>query len=90
MIYCTIKGYYKRYSKILSHVIRTAKILHHNNQIIHSNNTVNTMWNIIKSETGWNNTKYDNINTLNSDEEHNKSVNAEIFNKYFLTVAENI
>jgi hypothetical protein len=47
------------------------------------------MWNIIKSETEGNNTKY-NINTLNSDKEYNKSVNAEIFNKHFLTVAENI
>jgi hypothetical protein len=70
-------------------VIRTANILHHNNQIIHSKNTVKTMWNIRKSETGGN-TKYDNTNTLNSDKEHNKSVNAEIFNKYFLTVAETI
>jgi hypothetical protein len=87
--YIQLKEYWRKYSKNLSHVIRTAKILHHNSQIIHSNNTVKATWNIIKRETGGNNTKY-NINTFNSDKEHNKSVNAEIFNKYFLTVAENI
>jgi hypothetical protein len=36
-----------------------------------------------------NNTKYDIINTLNSDKEY-KSGNADIFNIYFLTVAENV
>ena len=85
-----LREYYKRYSKTLSHVIRTAKILHYNNQILHSDNTVKATWKIIKRETGGNNTKYDNINTLNSDKEHNKSPNAENFNKYFSTVAENI
>jgi hypothetical protein len=29
-----------KYNKILSEVIRTAEILHHNNQIIHSNNKI--------------------------------------------------
>ena len=85
-----LKEYYKRYSKILTQVIRTAKILHHNNQIIYSNNTVKTTWNIIKNETGGNNTKYSNSNNLNTDKENNKNINAETFNKYFLKVAENI
>ena len=61
-----LKEYYKRYSKILTQVIRTAKILHHNNQIIYSNNTIKTTWNIIKNETGGNNTKYSNSNNLNT------------------------
>jgi len=85
-----LKEYYKRYSKILTQVIRTAKMLHHNNQIIYSNNTIKTTWNIIKNETGGNNTKYSNSNKLNTDNENNKNINAEIFNKYFLKVAENI
>jgi hypothetical protein len=84
-----LKELYRRYNKILTRVIRAAKILHHNNQIIHSNNTIKTTWNIIKNETGGNNTKY-NTNTLNSDRAYNKSINAESFNKYFLTVAGNI
>jgi hypothetical protein len=33
-----LKEYYMRYSKILSKVIKTAKMFHYNNQIIHSNN----------------------------------------------------
>ena len=48
------------------------------------------MWNIIRSETGGNNTKYDKVNVLKTDKMYNRSVNAEIFNKYFLTIAENI
>jgi len=87
-----LKEYYKKYSKILSQVVRTAKILHHNRLIIKSNNTIKTTWIIIKSETGWNDDEYDDINALNSDTEQNKnnSVNAEIFNKLFLMVANNI
>jgi len=85
-----LKEHYKRYSKILSQVVRTAKILHHNNQIAQSKNTIKTTWNIIKNETGRNNTVYNNINSRHSDREQNKRVNAEIFNKYFITVAKNI
>ena len=41
-----------RYSKILSKVIKTAKMLHYNNQIIHSHNKIKATWNFIKSESG--------------------------------------
>jgi hypothetical protein len=78
-----LKEYYMKYSKILSKVIKTAKILHHNNQIIHSNNNIKVTWNIIRNETGGNNTKYDQVNSLKADKEYNKSVNVEIFSKYF-------
>ena len=60
-----LKEYYKKYCKILSQVVRTAKILHHNNLIIRSNNTIKTTWNIIKNETGGNNTVYNKTNALN-------------------------
>ena len=79
-----------KYSKILSKVIMTAEILHHSNQIIHSNNKIKMTWNIIGNETGGNNTKYDKVNSFKTDKKYNKSVNAEIFTKYFLTIAENI
>jgi hypothetical protein len=79
-----------RYSKILSKVIKTAKMLHYNHQIINSNNKIKATWNIIKSETGGNNTKCDKTNVYNTDNEYNRSVNAENFNKYFLTIAESI
>ena len=48
------------------------------------------MRNIIKSETGRNNTKYDKANVYNTDKEYNKNINASNFNKYFLTIAETI
>jgi hypothetical protein len=41
----------------------------------------------------WNwgdNIKYDKAKIYNTDKEYNKSVNAENFNKYFLTIAETI
>ena len=79
-----------RYSKILSKVIKTAKMFHYNNQITHSNNKIKAMWNIMKSETGGNDIKYDKVNVCNIDKEYDKSVNAEGFNKYFLTLAESI
>jgi len=79
-----------RYSKILSKVIKTAKMFHHNNKITHSNNKIKAMWNIMKSETGGNDIKYDKVNVCNIDKEYDKSVNAEGFNKYFLTLAESI
>jgi hypothetical protein len=76
-----------RYNKILSKVIKTAKMLHYNDQIIHCNNKIKTTWNIIRSKCGGNGIKYDKANILNTDKEYNKSVNVEIFNKYFLTIA---
>jgi hypothetical protein len=75
-----LKEYYMKYSKILSKIIRTAKILHLNNQIIHSNNKIKSTWNIIRSETGGNNIKYDKVNILNTGKEYNNNVNVEIFN----------
>jgi Notch-like protein len=79
-----------RYSNILSKVIKNAKISYYNEQIIHSNNKIKTAWNIVTSKTGGNNITCDKVNFLNTDKENNNSVNAESFNKYFLTVAENI
>ena len=67
--------------------MKTAKMFY-NNQITHSNKKIKAKWNIIKSETGGNNIKYDKANVYHTDKEYNKSVNAEFFNKYFLTIAE--
>jgi hypothetical protein len=74
------------HGKILSKVQKNAKISHYNEQIIHSNNKIKTTWNIIRRETGRNNIKCDKVNILNTDKENNNSVNAESFNKYFLTI----
>jgi len=35
-----LKEYYMRYSKILSKVMKTAKMFYYNNQITHSNNNI--------------------------------------------------
>jgi hypothetical protein len=56
-----------RYSKILSKVIKTAKVSHCNNHITRSNNKIKTMWSVIRSETGGNNIKYDKVNIFNTD-----------------------
>ena len=79
-----------KYSKILSKVIKTAKMFYYNNQITHSTNKIKATWNIIKYETGGNNIKYDKVNIHNTDKEYNKRVNAEPFNKYISTIAESI
>jgi hypothetical protein len=43
--------YYKQYCKILAKVIKEAKRLMYNNQVINSGNKINMTWNIIKAET---------------------------------------
>jgi hypothetical protein len=47
-----LKEQYKSYCKLLSKVIKEAKILQHNKQILTSYNKTRTTWNIVKSETG--------------------------------------
>jgi hypothetical protein len=64
-----LKEYYMRYSKILSKVIKTAKLSHCNNQITRSNNKIKTTWNVIRSETGGSNIKYDKVNNFYTDKE---------------------
>ena len=46
-----LRNYYKKYCRILTKVIKTAKKLHYNKLIINSNNKVKTMWNTVKTET---------------------------------------
>jgi hypothetical protein len=85
-----LKNYYLRYSKILSKVIKAAKMLHYNNKIIQSHNKIKATWNVIKSETGGNNSKYDKLNTNNNCEEYSLRINADNFNNHFLKIAESI
>jgi hypothetical protein len=47
-----LKQYYKLYCKILSEVIKEAKRVNCNKQVINSHNKMKTTWNIIKSGTG--------------------------------------
>lgn len=57
-----IKNHYKKYSQILSNVVKAAKRLHYNNKIINSTNKPKTIWQIVKTET---NTKHKNLNICN-------------------------
>jgi hypothetical protein len=75
-----LKRYYKRYCKILASVIKEAKSLAYNNQVIKSTNKMKTIWNIVKTET--NRSKEHTSNKY-----HNSS---EAFNNHFLSVAEKI
>jgi len=63
-------------------------MFHYSNHVTHSTDKITATWNMIKSETGGN--KYDKANVYDTDKEYNKSVDAEVFNKYFLTIAESI
>ena len=47
-----LKIYYKKYCKILSNVILSAKKLHCNRLILNSNNKMATTWKIINHENG--------------------------------------
>jgi len=50
----TLASYYRDYSKILSMVIRKAKIIEHDKLILNSHNKVKTTWGIINKEYGRN------------------------------------
>jgi hypothetical protein len=76
-----LKNYYKQYCKTLTSVIKEAKS--YSNQIINSTNKMKTTWNIIKAET--NRLKGPTNITINN--YHNST---EVFNKYLLSITENI
>ena len=85
------KNYYKRYCRILSDVIKTAKRMCYNNLIINSNNKLKTSWHMIKSETD----KTKCNHGISSIEIDGKICNdyvhiAAAFNTYFSTVTEKI
>jgi hypothetical protein len=48
----TLASYYRDCSKILSMVIRKAKIIEHNKLILNSHNKVKTTWGITNKESG--------------------------------------
>jgi hypothetical protein len=80
------KDYYKKYCKVLSQVIRTAKKMHLDLLINQSTNKVKTTWNIIKTLTN-NDT---NNETINIDKTHYNQNIANDFNLYFASVANTI
>jgi hypothetical protein len=53
----TLASYYRHYAKILSRVIREAKITENDQLILNSHNKVKTTWDIINKESGKNKKK---------------------------------
>jgi len=47
----TLASYYRDYTKVLSVVIRKAKIIEHDELILNSHNKVKTTWSIINKES---------------------------------------
>jgi hypothetical protein len=86
-----IKDYYEAYCKLLYRSIIETKRSYYDKQISDSNNKIKTTWNIVKAITG-RKSDHDVIPILSS---HDKSsINTKIisdsFNKYYLSVADNI
>jgi hypothetical protein len=44
--------HYWKYCKILAQVIKEAKCMHYNKQMLQPNNKVKAVWKIVKKETG--------------------------------------
>jgi hypothetical protein len=83
-----LKNRYKRYSKILSNVIKAAKKIYNDELISKSKNRIKTTWEIIKKETG----KFKHHSPIealriNNTMVNNSQVIAHNFNDYFSTVA---
>jgi Notch-like protein len=78
------RKYYRLYSKILTNVIKEAKIIHYNKKVLTSSNKCNTTWDIINEITGHRHAKID-PQDLKVDHKHitNPEEIAELFNKYF-------
>jgi hypothetical protein len=86
-----LKIYYKRYCAILSKVILTAKKLHYNKSILCSKNKIINTWKIIYEEKGKIKNSID-VQSLVVDNNiiMNQNKVANIFNNYFLSIADSI
>jgi integrase len=86
-----LKKYYKLYCKLLSKVIKEAKILQYEKQISPSYNKTKTIWNIVKSETGKKIRKEDtSLLHINGKIIQNQQIMANSFNDYFLKIPEKL
>jgi hypothetical protein len=86
-----LKTYYKIYCKILSNVILTAKELHYKRIILNSNNKMATTWKIINHENGKPSHCNNSISLrIDKKEVNNQNKIANIFNNYFLSIADTI
>ena len=87
----TLASYYRDYSKILSIVVRKAKIIDHDKLILNSHYKVKTTCGIINKESG-KNKKRSEIQAWNVEGRKitDQQTIAETFNEYFAAMAENV
>jgi hypothetical protein len=87
----TLASYYRDYTKILSMVIRKAKIIEHDKLIKNSQNKAKTTWGIRNKESG-RNKKRSEIQALNVEGKKitDQRPIAETFNDYFVAIAETV
>jgi superoxide dismutase len=84
-----MKIHYRKYCKILTQVIKEAKHMHYNKQVLESNKKVKAVWKIVKKETG----KYSTEEVtpsikINDNAIQNPKLFANSFNTDFLTIIE--
>jgi hypothetical protein len=84
-----MKIHHRKYCKILTQVIREAKRMHYNKQILESNNKAKAVWKIVKKETGKHSTEEVTPSIkINDNAIQNPKLLANTFNIYFLTIIE--
>jgi hypothetical protein len=89
----TLEYYYRDYSKIMSIVIRKAKIIEHDKLILNPHNKGKTTWDIINKESGRNEKKKRiEIQALNTEGRKitDQQTIAETFNEYLFAITENV
>ena len=86
-----LKTYYKRYCKLLSKATLSVKKLHYNRIILNSNNKMITTLKTINHKNGKSNHCKNTISLkIDNKEITDKNSNANIFNSYFLSIAESL
>ena len=87
----TLASYYTDYAKILSRVIREAKITENDQLILNSHNKVKTTWDIVNKESG-KSKKRGEIQAVNVEGKKmtRQQKIVETFNEYFIAIAENV
>jgi hypothetical protein len=83
-----LKRHYKLYCKVLSHVILEAKRNNCNNQILRSNNTIKTTWEIVKVESGKRINKNNNVGIQEINMDGDSTDKPQVIASAFLSVAE--
>jgi hypothetical protein len=86
-----VSEYYERYCRILTKVTKLSKKRYYNSILTHSNNKNKTSWKIIKNISNIKPTAQSITSIkINGNLSYNGQTIAESFNKYFVSVAQNL